>query len=106
MKKVKFSIGTYDIATIKVAGDKVSSQAVYGQLSLNFGINYKSPEHQRYTVSHLKTGYKVWSFEKFRQAKQFIIAAEAIPDIADMTIDNCRNYTSEIQQLVNNINWA
>ena len=104
MKKVKISVGTYDISTIKIIGEKVFSQVVYGQKSLNFGINYKSTEHQRYTVTHLATGFKVWSFEYFKQAKKFIIAAEAIPNIADMTIANCRNYTSDIQHLVHNIN--
>jgi len=103
MKKVKFSVGVYDISTIKSVGSDVSSQAVYGQKSLNFGINYKSAEHQQYTVTHLSTGYKIWSFQAFKQAKKFVIAAEAIPNIADMTIDNCRNYMTDIQQLVHNI---
>ena len=103
MPKTKFRKANYEVVMADWKGScpipNNLKETRKGLLSPNFGVHYKLPKQLNYTVSHLKSGYKVADFHYFNDAKKFMHQAEAIPDIDLLTIDNSMSYADKMKNL-------
>jgi len=105
MPEIKFKKSTYQITINNDPWDikksKTSEKSIKGQITNNFGVNYRTDEMPWYTVTHLNTGCKVRHFKYLHQAKKFIKKLEAIPDIDSMNLMNFKSYVPNIQEIIN-----
>jgi hypothetical protein len=109
MSNFKFKKGTFNRALLFTPEGKKRSKVKYeetkGCLSPNFGINFKHPELQWYSVTHLKTGYAVTHFDSMKDAKEFVQEVEKVKDIEKMNMDNAIEYADEVREITNRIRY-
>lgn len=103
MPKTKFHKANYKVVIADWKNNsyapKTEKETRKGLVTANFGVHYKLPKQLSYTVTHLKSGYKVADFHSFNEAKKFMSQAELIPTIDLLTINNSRSYADEMKAL-------
>jgi len=76
-----------------------------GWVGINFAVNFKNPKKMYYTVTHLKTGYKVMDFDLMKDAKAFITEAEKVPGIEKMDMHNSKDFAYTLKEIANSIKY-